>query len=78
MTIASTPDLQPTLTGETVILRPIRPADWDEMFAAASDPLIWKGHPISDRYTDRLFRLFLMKVSIPVQASQSLRRLPER
>lgn len=51
-------DLQPTLTGETVILRPLRAEDWDAMFAAASDPLIWAGHPVSNRYTERVFRHF--------------------
>lgn len=52
------PDLQPTLTGETVIIRPLRPEDWSEMFAAASDPLIWKLHPARDRYTEPVFREF--------------------
>ena len=52
-------DLQPTLTGPTVIVRPITAADWSELFAAASDPEIWKVHPRSDRYTEPAFRLFL-------------------
>ena len=54
----SQPDLQPTLTGPTVIVRPIAAADWSELFAAASDPGIWKVHPRSDRYTEPAFRLF--------------------
>jgi RimJ/RimL family protein N-acetyltransferase len=54
----SQPDLQPTLTGPTVIVRPIAAADWSELFAAASDPEIWKVHPRSDRYTEPAFRLF--------------------
>lgn len=45
------PDFQPTLTGETVVVRPLRAVDWPEMFKAASDPLIWELHPASDRYT---------------------------
>jgi RimJ/RimL family protein N-acetyltransferase len=49
MTIA--PDWQPTLTGELVHLRPTRAEDREAMFAAASDPLIWAGHPASDRWT---------------------------
>ena len=52
------PDLQPTLTGPTVIVRPIAAADWSELFAAASDPEIWKVHPRSDRYTEPAFGLF--------------------
>ena len=54
----SQPDLQPTLTGPTVIVRPIAAADWNELFAAASDPEIWKVHPRSDRYTEPEFRIF--------------------
>ena len=54
----SQPDLQPTLTGPTVIVRPIAADDWLELFAAASDPEIWKVHPRSDRYTEPAFRVF--------------------
>ena len=52
------PDWQPTLEGELVLLRPTRPEDWQEMFAAASDPLIWAGHPARDRYTEPVFGKF--------------------
>lgn len=51
-------DLQPTLVGPRVTIRPIVSSDWDEMFAAASDPEIWKLHPASDRYTEPVFRKF--------------------
>jgi RimJ/RimL family protein N-acetyltransferase len=51
-------DLQPVLTGDLVLLRPIRADDWAEMYAAASDPLIWAGHPITDRWQEPLFRTF--------------------
>lgn len=56
MTDQLAPDWQPTLAGERVLLRPTRPDDWPEMFAAASDPLIWAGHPANDRYTEPRFR----------------------
>jgi RimJ/RimL family protein N-acetyltransferase len=52
------PDFQPTLTGPTVIVRPISPADWAELFAAGSDPEIWKVHPRSNRYTEPEFRKY--------------------
>jgi N-acetyltransferase len=52
------PDFQPTLTGPTVIVRPISPDDWSELFAAGSDPEIWKVHPIPDRYTEPAFRTY--------------------
>ena len=49
-------DLQPTLEGELVRLRPLRAEDWDDLYAAASDPLIWEQHPCSDRYQEEVFR----------------------
>ena len=52
----SKPDFQPTLTGPTVIVRPVMSGDWAELFAAGSDPEIWKVHPRSDRYTEPAFR----------------------
>jgi len=51
-------DLQPTLIGERVIVRPVAAADWDGMFAAASDPEIWALHPESDRYQEEVFRRY--------------------
>jgi RimJ/RimL family protein N-acetyltransferase len=54
----TTPDLQPTLTGESVLIRPIETGDWERLSQAASDPLIWAGHPASDRYKPDVFRGF--------------------
>jgi RimJ/RimL family protein N-acetyltransferase len=51
-------DLQPTLEGSLLRLRPLRPEDWDALYAVASDPLIWEQHPNSDRYTEPVFRQF--------------------
>jgi len=51
-------DLQPILQGELLSLRPLRPEDWDALFAVASDPLIWEQHPASDRYKEEVFRGF--------------------
>jgi RimJ/RimL family protein N-acetyltransferase len=51
-------DLQPTLQGETLTLRPVREEDWDGLFRAASDPKIWEVHPAKDRYTEPVFRAF--------------------
>ncbi len=51
-------DLQPTLVGERVTIRPLRADDWEAMFAAAADPKIWEVHPVRDRYTEPVFRQF--------------------
>jgi len=51
-------DLQPTLQGELLTLRPLRPEDWEALYAVASDPLIWEQHPASDRYKEDVFRAF--------------------
>ncbi len=54
----SQPDFQPTLIGPTIIVRPIAPNDWRELFGAASDPEIWRAHPVRNRYTESEFRKF--------------------
>ena len=51
-------DLQPHLKGELIELRPLTPEDWDDLFAVASDPLIWEQHPESDRYKEEVFKVF--------------------
>ena len=51
-------DPQPTLASEAVILRPLAPNDWTGLFAAASDPLIWAGHPAHDRWREPVFAAF--------------------
>jgi N-acetyltransferase len=54
-------DLQPTLTGALLTLRPLRPDDFDALYAVASDPLIWEQHPASDRYREDVFRAFFQE-----------------
>src|SRR4051812_2480955 len=55
---SATFELQPTLRGELLWLRPLRDDDWQPLFAAASDPLIWEQHPAPDRYLEEVFREF--------------------
>jgi len=43
-------DLQPLLENDLLILRPLRAEDFECLFLAASDPLIWEQHPIKDRW----------------------------
>ena len=49
-------DLQPTLVGDKLRLRPLTDDDWEAMYAVASDPLLWEVHPASDRYKELVFR----------------------
>ncbi len=51
-------DRQPVLTGERLLLRPLRAEDWDALYAVASDPLIWELHPAHDRWQEPVFRSF--------------------
>jgi len=51
-------DLQPILKGQLLELRPLRDDDFDDLYAAAADPLIWEQHPANDRYKPEVFRLF--------------------
>jgi N-acetyltransferase len=51
-------DLQPVLKGELLELRPLRPEDFQDLYAAASDPLIWEQHPASDRYKEDVFQKY--------------------
>ncbi len=51
-------DLQPTLRGQLVSLRPLRATDFAALFAVAADPLIWAQHPAPDRYQPAVFRAF--------------------
>src|SRR5206468_12142686 len=51
-------DLQPHLTSRLIELRPLQQADYDAVFDAANDPLIWQQHPESDRYKPDVFRRY--------------------
>jgi len=51
-------ELQPRLVGKFLEVRPLKPDDWERLFAVASDPLIWEQHPARDRYQEEVFREF--------------------
>jgi RimJ/RimL family protein N-acetyltransferase len=51
-------DLQPFLKGELLELRPLRAEDLHDLYAVASDPLIWEQHPVRERYKEDVFRGF--------------------
>lgn len=58
MTLREPFDLQPTLTGERLTLRPLAPADLEPLYAVASDPLIWVQHPEPSRHQRAVFEDF--------------------
>jgi len=51
-------DRQPVLDGERLYLRPLTEADWDALYAVASDKLLWEKHPSHDRWQEPVFRAF--------------------
>jgi N-acetyltransferase len=51
-------DLQPTLTGSLIELRPLQPDDFEALYAVARDPAIWEQHPVRDRYKEDVFKGF--------------------
>lgn len=55
MTSASQFDDQPLLEGGGLTLRGLREEDRQSLGMAASDPVIWAGHPATDRYKPEVF-----------------------
>lgn len=52
------PPMQPELADDLVTLRPLVAADWDALFAVASDPQVWAVHPAHDRWQEPVFRAY--------------------
>jgi RimJ/RimL family protein N-acetyltransferase len=52
------PDLQPTLTGDTLLLKPLRAEDFEALYAVASDPRIWEMHPEPVRWQREFFQRY--------------------
>jgi N-acetyltransferase len=51
-------DIQPTLETVDYNILPIDASDFNDLFHAASDPLIWEQHPNKDRWKKDVFRTF--------------------
>ena len=51
-------DRQPVLEGERLYLRPLTEADWDALYAVASDRELWAVHPSHNRWQEPVFREF--------------------
>ncbi len=60
----NTIDLQATLSGSTVTLRPLQADDFEALYKAASDPQIWAMHPDSSRYQRDVFEQRFFKSAI--------------
>jgi len=55
-------DLQPSLRGQLVHLRPLTLSDFEGLYEAARDPLIWEQHPESTRHEPAAFRRYFEKI----------------
>jgi RimJ/RimL family protein N-acetyltransferase len=48
-------NFQPLLQNNLVIAEPLKESDFESLYTAASDPLIWEQHPNKNRYQRREF-----------------------
>lgn len=51
-------NIQPVLENAELILYPLEDTDFDDLYAAASDPKIWEQHPNKDRWKREVFQNF--------------------
>lgn len=51
-------DLQPHLENEYVKLTPLKAGDFEKLYKAASDPLIWEQHPNKNRWQREAFETY--------------------
>jgi RimJ/RimL family protein N-acetyltransferase len=49
-------DSCPVLAGRSIAVRPANEADFEPLYAAASDPEIWAQHPSPNRYRREVFK----------------------
>jgi len=50
--------IQPVLENEKAILAPLTEADFDTVYAVASDKNVWAHHPNKDRWKEEVFRVY--------------------
>jgi RimJ/RimL family protein N-acetyltransferase len=46
------------LENDKVSLTPVKPEDFERLYAVASDPLIWEQHPSKERYKREVFEVY--------------------
>lgn len=49
------------MRGDLITLRPLHADDFEDLYAVASDPLIWELHPARDRYKREVFEQFFLQ-----------------
>lgn len=52
------PNLQPVLENDFIHLQPLLETDFENLYAVASDPLIWEQHPNKNRYQKEVFQTY--------------------
>jgi RimJ/RimL family protein N-acetyltransferase len=57
-------ELQPHLEDDLIIVQPLKEEDFEALYAAASDPLVWEQHPVKDRYKRDVFLENFFKTAI--------------
>lgn len=67
-------DLQPSLQDSLIEIRPLIASDFEELYAVASDALIWEQHQNKDRYVRENFTAFFNE-SIASKGALTLRDL---
>ncbi|HXU27610.1 MAG TPA: GNAT family N-acetyltransferase, partial [Bacteroidia bacterium] len=51
-------ELQPTLENDLIKIQPLKPTEFETLYAVANDPLLWEQHPNKDRYKRDVFEIF--------------------
>ncbi|VXB51646.1 GNAT family N-acetyltransferase [Flavobacterium sp. 9AF] len=54
-------NLQPILSNDLILIRPLQKEDFNDLYAIASDKLLWEQHPNNDRYIKEVFQDFFQK-----------------
>jgi len=44
--------------GDVTVVRPLRVGDFDELYAAGADPMLWEQHPERERWREDVFRAY--------------------
>jgi RimJ/RimL family protein N-acetyltransferase len=71
-------DFTPHLIGTGIALRPLLPEDFQALYLAASDPLVWEQHPDSLRYTEEVFRKNYFEGAMKSSGALAILELPSR